>query len=271
MVRPFAPFAGVAMATAGVSFYQGESNALTQQAEYYACALRELIEDWLQEFSTEKGLFFGVVELAPFASAGQWGDGFPSVRVAQGISVRSYRSSSSSNKSSVASGGENSVVLVPTGDVRDPGGDIHPRLKKKIGDRLGQAALASYLDMPLPQGPSFLRFSWEEGTDRGGGGGFLHLWANIPLAVKEDEGFCEGVEGAACCGIDILRAGTTWEAYNARFEIGTEPNSLKLEVKPGGRVIAVRGGYCMWPQASIFSKNTFAWPAHPFVLSSENS
>lgn len=266
MVHPFFP-----MALGGIAFLQGESNALVGQQEYYKCGLPLLVASWRRGFkggyspagaaAAPPPLYFGVVELAPFARHG-WGDGFPGVRVAQSLAVH-------------GGGGEGGgLLLIPTGDARDKTGDIHPRAKKIMGDRLGEGALALLAKQQPPRGPLVIGF-----TDKGGGVVHLQLAPSAEgVEVREDEGFCDGVDPNACCGYGALVMGSKDGGEGGVWEDGwgislVGPSTLALTRPPGkggevGPVVGVRGQYCMWPKVSVFSKQ-LRWPAHPFLLSKQ--
>ncbi|MHC4884557.1 MAG: sialate O-acetylesterase [Planctomycetota bacterium] len=138
MIRPLLP-----VEIAGAIWYQGESNA--DDAARYESLLKDLIEDWRFQFGC--GDFpFGIVQLtnfrepSPFQAESTWAP----LREAQ----------------------QNALTLPHTGlaVILDSGeaGDIHPRDKKTVGQRLAQWALAQVYGRDLiPSAPLYDGFRIE--------------------------------------------------------------------------------------------------------------
>ena len=134
MIAPVAP-----LSITGAIWYQGEANA--GRAEQYRKLLPTMIGDWRSLF--DQGDFpFYIVSLAAFMEhRDQPGDdSWAEIREAQ---------------DQVAQTIENSGLAVAI-DVGDAG-DIHPRDKKTVGDRLGRVALANHYGKKIPcSGPRFV-------------------------------------------------------------------------------------------------------------------
>ncbi|MDQ8205175.1 sialate O-acetylesterase [Pelagicoccus sp. SDUM812003] len=111
MIAPLVPYA-----MRGCVFYQGEANA--GRAEQYARLLPALIEDWRSRWG--QGSFpFLYVQIAPFSGMP------PEIREAQ---LQALKGTSNTAM----------AVTIDVGDARD----IHPALKKPVGERLALAARA---------------------------------------------------------------------------------------------------------------------------------
>jgi sialate O-acetylesterase len=132
MLQPLAPYA-----LRGAIWYQGEANA--SQADIYPRLLRDLILDWRREWG-RPDFAFHLVQLPNFQAARehQPESTWARLREAQTAALALPH-----------------VGIAVTIDVGEAG-DIHPKNKEPVGERLAQGALArTYgLDM-LPNGPLF--------------------------------------------------------------------------------------------------------------------
>lgn len=141
MVHPF-----INATIAGVIWYQGCHNVNTT-GEYYDRLLERFITSWRERFNNAE-LPFYIVQLTPHTWAGM-----------NGALLRE-------KQAKVANNTPHSVII-PTIDQNDRTGDIHPRNKRVVGERLAAAALGEHygkdLDYRAPQMSSVER---EEGKMR---------------------------------------------------------------------------------------------------------
>lgn len=121
MIAPLLPFP-----FAGAIWYQGESNR--DRAAQYARLFPAMIRDWRAAFARE--FPFAFVQIAPFGYAGDRGQTFE-LRLAQ--------------EAALSLPGVGMAVTTDIGDPRD----LHPRQKRKVGERL--AAQARWLRYGEPQ------------------------------------------------------------------------------------------------------------------------
>lgn len=130
MIAPLSPFA-----LRGVIWYQGESN--TGNAADYCTLFPALIQSW--RTSWNQGAFpFLFVQLANYDDPKTPSHDWPGVREAQRHALRIPNTAM--------------VVTIDVGDA----GDIHPRNKKPVGERLARAAQAlAYNTELVYQGPSY--------------------------------------------------------------------------------------------------------------------
>jgi len=109
----------------GVLWYQGESNVA--RAERYAGAFRRLIVDWRLHFG-QPVLPFLFVQLAPFGALRDdpnLASGWAALREAQQAALSLP-----------------ATAMVVTTDAGDDDGDLHPKDKRTVGERLAGLALA---------------------------------------------------------------------------------------------------------------------------------
>jgi sialate O-acetylesterase len=133
---------------AGVAWYQGESNAIGEgRAEDYSILLPQLIRDWRQLFD-DPDMPFLIVQLPNWDhQGGSWN--YPRLREAQ---RRTYAMLPN-------------MGLVITTDIGDSG-NIHPRNKHDVGERLARWALVDVYgrDDVIASGPILRTVIW--GDDR---------------------------------------------------------------------------------------------------------
>ena len=262
-----APFAVGPMALSALIFYQGESNAIVSQAEYYRCGLAAAIRTWRGLFNAtpaaQQPLFVGIVELAPFARNPQgWGGGWVGVRASQ-LAV------------ALDPALPPPLALIPTADCRDAAGDIHPRCKRVVGVRLGQSLAAVLGGGRGSSGAAAQRFTGPayshaavgpgEGAvtvhfKSGGGGGA----AAARVSWVEDALACQGVDAAACAGAQVLQGGEWVAALGAAAEGGRGIVLRSSRGREGGAITATRYAWGMWPAVNIVSAEEGAWPCHPW-------
>lgn len=132
MIEPLAPYA-----LRGAIWYQGESNA--SQAEIYARLLKDLVLDWRREWG-QPDLAFHLVQLPNFQTAKEYQpeSNWALLREAQ--------------TAALALPGVGMAVTIDVGEA----GDIHPKNKVPVGERLARSALArTYGQSMPPNGPLF--------------------------------------------------------------------------------------------------------------------
>ena len=271
-----APFQVGPLALTALGWYQGESNGLVGQGgEYYRCALGALVESWREGFAAP-GLPVAVVELAPFAregGGGAWGAGWVSVRAAQ-LAAALQRPTLAP------------FALIPTSDVRDLPGDIHPRRKRVIGERLAQATRemlcgggsgGSGGSLPEPvvvTGPVHL-------SSRAVEGGLVVHFSQAVVPQEDAEGGCSGgVDSRSCGRLEMRDASGKWVPAQWDLEAAAAAGAaagsssgggsaqLLLRPLPGeaqaqGPFSGSRSGRGMWPACSIVGAAS-GWPAHPW-------
>lgn len=143
MIAPLAPYA-----LRGAIWYQGESNE--SAPHLYARLLRDLVADWRRAWG-RPALSFHAVQLTAFrvAQAHQPDSSWARIREAQ--------------TALLATPGTGIAVTIDLGDA----GDIHPKNKIPVGERLAQSALArDYHRALVPNGPIASGFSFEGGSAR---------------------------------------------------------------------------------------------------------
>ena len=258
-----APFAVGPMALSGLLFYQGESNAIVSQAEYYRCGLAAAVRTWRGLFSATPlpPLFVGIVELAPFARNPQgWGGGWVGVRAAQ-LAV------------ALDPALPPPLALTPTADCRDPPGDIHPRCKRVMGVRLGQSLAAALGGGGRGSAAAARRFTGPaySHAQAGPGEGAVTVFfkaggADASAGVRwvEDALACQGVDAAACAGAQVLQGGEWVAATGAAAEGGRGIVLRSSRGREGGAITATRYAWGMWPAVNIVSAGEGGWPCHPW-------
>ena len=117
MIAPLQPFA-----IRGVTWYQGETNVLQNNGLAYYDKMRALIEGWRETWVADMPFYY--VQIAPWA--GRYGPGqLPALWEAQ---VKTLKIPGTG--------------MAVTTDLVDNIGDIHPRNKRDVGERLARWALA---------------------------------------------------------------------------------------------------------------------------------
>ncbi len=140
MIRPIVPY-GIA----GAIWYQGESNTIAPLT--YQKLMKTLIESWRTDFGKEFPFYF--VQIAPY----RYG------RQNEGVLIREQQAK-------LLAVPKTGMVIIS--DVVEDVGDIHPKRKKPVGDRLANYALADTYKKPLLgyQSPVYKFMQVEKGKIR---------------------------------------------------------------------------------------------------------
>ncbi len=140
MIHPLVPFR-----IAGALWYQGEANTIAPFT--YQKLLTTLIESWRANFGKEFPFYY--VQIAPF----KYG------RPYEGVVVRDQQSR-------VLSVPKTGMVIIS--DKVEDVGDIHPKFKKPVGERLANLALANTYNKPVlgTQSPTYKSMQAEKGKIR---------------------------------------------------------------------------------------------------------
>ncbi len=144
MIAPLTNFA-----VQGTVWYQGETNVLQKNGLSYLGKMTALINGWRKSFGNDKQAFF-FVQIAPWA--GSYGPGqLPALWEAQAASLKIP-----------------GTGMAVTTDLVDNIGDIHPRNKLDVGNRLALWALAkTYGDKKVTySGPLYKSMKVEGGKIR---------------------------------------------------------------------------------------------------------
>jgi sialate O-acetylesterase len=249
MIHPLHP-----MPIYGAIWYQGESN--THNANLYACAITAMVNGWRSNWHTRSpeinpAFPFGQVQLAPWRPQ-DIVDGFTNMRWYGQTNGLGYTPNDLMNNFFLA-------VAIDLPDYDSPYGDIHPRYKRQIADRLSLAAeYVAYgeADGGLYQGP--------QPTSIGNEGAQIRLTYGTQLQFRNTgSGFelCCGASAANTCG-----AGGNWAA--ASF-LGGSGNEVTISIPCGGQVVTGfrylwRESPCALEQCPIYSVQNNL-PAVPYL------
>ena len=228
MVAPLAPYA-----VRGFTWYQGESNA--DEAQDYAALLRGLIAGWRGAFAgptDEKQQPFLIVQLANFQQRSDdpnAGAGWADLREAQAEVSRDP--------------GNGMAVILDVGEA----GDIHPRDKQTVGDRLARVALRDVYGKSdvMAQGPTLK-------SAKASGGGKVTLQFNDAKGLTLTG---DAAQAFAVCGADGKFAWAT---------PAVKGDAVELSFSGVGTPTVVRYGWQMNPPAPLC--NAAGLPAVPFEV-----
>jgi sialate O-acetylesterase len=238
MIAPLVPF-GIK----GAIWYQGESNG--SEGISYFHKMQALIGGWRQDFGLGDFPFY-FVQLANFTNPNpnpEGGDGWAKVREAQ--------------RKALEIPNTGMAVAIDLADADNPG-DIHPKNKQDVGDRLAQWALYQTYGQKdvVPSGPIFKSLAAADGK--------LTLsfdWLGSGLMVGKKEGLKpthEIVDGKLK-GFAVAGEDRKWAWANAVIDGRNVVLSSPEVQKP----VAVRYAYSMNPEeANLYNKEGL--PASPF-------
>ncbi|MDE3199467.1 MAG: hypothetical protein KGN79_00995 [Acidobacteriota bacterium] len=221
MLEPITP-----LALSGAIWYQGEQNS--PRGYQYRKIMPALIANWREVFGQGDFPFY-IVSLPKFMkhSDTPTDDDWADTRESQAIAAESVP------KSCLA-------VTIDTGEADN----IHPKLKKPVGDRLGRCALAGYYHKHVvDSGPTLKRVERLPGEIR------LHFaHANGGLVVK----------GTKLVEFSIAGDDRVWHWANARIE----GDAVVVSSPDVPRPVQVRYAWQSNPEATLF--NGAGLPAGPF-------
>ena len=217
MIAPIAP-----LRIRGAIWYQGESNR--PRAWQYRTLFSAMIEDWRRVFRRPQMPFY-FVQIAPFGYGGDTGQA-AELREAQALALELP-----------------ATGMAVTLDVGDAG-DIHPRKKREVGERLARWALAETYDRELDStaGPMVA-----EATVEGDAVVVRFDHADGGLALDE-----------AAAGFEVSDAEGSWHPAEA----SVDGASLRIRSDAVETPIDARYAWSAAPSASFF--NGAGLPAAPF-------
>jgi len=237
------------MTILGVTWYQGESNAIPpfDQPNYYACAFPAMIEDWRKNWKLSFGFYY--VQLAPWI----W-DNLQSESLLR-------LSQLYANKLPMVG----FATAMDLGDPTSPFGSIHPQDKQTVGKRLADAAFAltykenvpylgpqaeSWKDLGIVGGKLVAEVTFEAATV---GGGLVNKPASCSSHVNINQ--CAGYQLQLADGSFVVATGVISGKDTVRVEgTGLAPQKL----------MGVRYGFANYPVATLHNLEGF--PAIPFAF-----
>ena len=231
MIAPLVPF-GIK----GAIWYQGESNA--GRNEQYRRLMPTLINDWRSRFGVGPFPFY-IVQLANFMAQDTEpkDDAWPGLREAQYLTAKNTPN----------------VGLAVTIDIGDAG-DIHPKNKQDVGNRLALAALAQTYGKKIEySGPIYKSMKVEGDKIRLM---FTHIGGG--LVIGNPSGPLNESEVTLLRGFAIAGADGKFVWANAKIEGETVVVSSPQIAKP----TAVRYAWSNNPVCNLYNKDSL--PAVPF-------
>ena len=220
MVNPLVPFA-----VKGAIWYQGESNG--QRGRQYRALFPMLINNWREAWGNEMSFYW--VQLANFEKAIEqpWFSGWAELREAQTMTLALPKTGQ--------------AVIIDIGEA----GDIHPRNKQDVGDRLARIALAKDYGKDIAfSGPLYR--SMEVNGDK------------VRLSFEYDQGMTTS-DGAGLKRFEI--AGADQKFYWADATI--EGSEVVVSSDKVAQPVAVRYAWATNPDGCNLTNNT-GLPASPF-------
>jgi len=249
------------LALGGLAWYNGESNSLFQQGDYYACALPRLLEDLRKGFGKPL-LWVAVVELHPFFIYDVSSVPTAQVRAAQ----------------VAAASGALRVSLVPAVDLGDSVNNLHPLGLAKLGvaQRLGLAFMRAREQGVFEMGP---RYEGAEALLGEGEGCSLRVAVRLVAASVDGGGLevrdpsrdsvstrcpTESLSEVFCDGFGIQDREGVWHKASARTSARSarEVELWVEDCKSGLSPVATRNGWGGWPIVLLYDLAGF--PAHPW-------
>lgn len=222
LIAPLVPYA-----LRGAIWYQGESNE--SAPHLYARLLRDLVADWRRAWGLP-AMAFHAVQLTSFraARAHQPDSSWARIREAQ--------------TALLATPGAGVVFIPDLGEA----GDIHPKNKIPVGERLAQSALARDYARPLaPNGPVASGFAFSGDTAR--------------ITFTDTDGALSTTDGAAPATIFLAGADKVFHLADARLE-GTSVIATSAAVPAP---VAVRYAWADNPEGCNLAGGS-GLPASPF-------
>lgn len=224
MIHPLAPYG-----LRGILWYQGESDSESFRASVYGSMLRAMIQDWRTRWAQPQ-LPFLIVQLPAFNN-----EGMVAVRAAQDAVAR-----------------EPGNGLAVTLDVGDKG-DIHPRRKEPVGERLALLALADVYGLNIPAHSPRATTAELQGS-------------TVHIAFTCDEGASLVFKGAeSSSGLEVAGADGKFLPTQVRLD----KNSLLVSCPEVPKPEQVRYAWASAPAVTLFDSNSL--PASPFLLKMTSS
>lgn len=217
MLRPLQPYA-----IKGVIWYQGESNALGNRSHEYQTLFPAMIKNWREDWKNEDMPFL-FVQLAPWRAIAKepmesdWAELCEAQRLTS-LNVKN-------------------TAMAVINDVGDPG-DIHPRKKKPVGERLALAARAiAYGEKIEYTGPVFDKIEITEGKA-------ILTFKNVGKGLE--------MKGDKLTGFTIAGKDKKW--HNAVAEIKGD-NQVVVSSADVKEPVAVRFGWANHPVVNLWNKD----------------
>lgn len=234
MIHPLAPFA-----MRGAIWYQGESNG--GEGESYYHKKQALVNGWREIFQPELAFYW--VQLANFRAptdnpAG--GDGWAKIREAQRKSLKIDHTGM--------------AVIIDIGQA----GDIHPRNKQDVGQRLSQWALNQTYGREdlVASGPIYKSHRVDGNSIRLS---FDHVGEGLIVGVKQGLDATKEAADGKLARFAVAGADKKWHWADARIDGDEVVISSPQVAEP----VAVRYAYSMNPEgANLYNRDGL--PASPF-------
>jgi sialate O-acetylesterase len=234
MIHPLAPFA-----MRGAIWYQGESNG--SEGESYYHKKKALVNSWRELFNPDLAFYW--VQLANFQKPNDnpaGGDGWARLREAQSKALEIP--------------GTGMAVIIDIGEA----GDIHPRNKQDVGDRLARFALHQTYEKKdiVPSGPLYKSHEVDGNAIRIT---FDHVGSGLMVGKKSGLAPTEEVKDGKLARFAIAGEDQQWHWADAKIDGNTVVVSSPAVSKP----VAVRYAFSMNPEgANLYNKEGL--PASPF-------
>lgn len=229
MIAPLIPYT-----VRGVIWYQGESNAL--QPDEYRILFPSLIHAWREAWQ-RPDLPFLFVQLAAFDDP-RPGRDFPGLRAAQSFT-----------RDTVSHTGM--AVAIDAGER----GDIHPKFKQPVGERLARLALAQVYGREVAsRGPVMSGAGSENGK-------VTVVFAHAGAGLKTSDGRTE------IPGFEVAGPDGRFHAATARL---AGPAGVVLECASVAQPAAVRYAWAPWIEPPVTLQNADGLPAEPGQLDLPN-
>lgn len=247
----------------------GESNALNAEAAYYDCALPALIDSWRAALGANPAAWWGIAQLAPWASSAP----------ADNIMVADLRASQL--KVRAARVNVTVATAVDGGDPFAPIGSIHPRTKQPLGRRLAAGALNAMFTglatLPASTGPLYASAVSGGGPPGAAlsatitfdpatlGGAPLVMVAPNPIGPLANSSVCPaaGVDPGLCAGFQLQDStGVWWDAAASVTPDGARLVLFNASAPSGTVLNATSNGYSLWPITLLY--NAAGVPAFPW-------
>jgi sialate O-acetylesterase len=228
------------MRVRGATWYQGEANVGDPRG--YICLFPNMIEDWRVKWGLRSEEFsFYFVQLAAYI-AGNPGVLLAQTRLAQTVALQLPY--------------VGFATAFDLGDISSPFGDIHPRDKQDIGQRMALSALGiTFHHKIIYKGPTIRTFTTENGK------AIIHFHPDsIGLGLVLKSVKCP-TDQSSCAGFEVqFGSDEHWDPAIASLRGN---NVILTPHDPSNdTIIGVRYGYAQWPLAILYNKDGF--PAPPF-------